>query len=269
MQILEICCYGVECAIRAAQAGADRIELCAGPEEGGLTPSWGVLSAARAQLSLPVHPIVRPRSGDFCYSEIEFNTMLADIAQIRDMGFPGVVTGVLTADGLLDYSRMQQIMATAEGMAITFHRAFDLSSNPYRTYDELTELGVARVLTSGQQQSAEAGIALLKELNQLPDGPIVMAGAGVRLTNLPKFISAGIKEFHSSASHQVASMMNYCKAGVSMCSAKVVDEYLRTEVDPNMVEAMQTLIRLHGEVTPLEAIDATKLEQQFPPAYGQ
>lgn len=266
MPTLEICCYGVDCAISAAQAGADRIELCAGPEEGGLTPSLGMLREARSQLSLPVHPIVRPRGGDFCYSNNEFKIMLADIAQIRDMGFPGVVTGILNPEGIVDRVRMQQIMTVARGMAVTFHRAFDLCSNPYRTYHELSDLGVTRILTSGQQQTAEAGLGLLQELRHLDTGPIIMAGAGVRLANLPKFLDAGITELHSSASRQVASSMRYCKAGVSMCSAKLADEYLRTEVDADMVEAMQTVIRLHGAARQPHAANAKK---GSPPAYGQ
>lgn len=255
MPTLEICCYGLDCALAATQAGADRIELCAAPQEGGLTTSLGVLREARSQISIPVHPIVRPRSGDFCYSEQEFKIMLSDIAQIRDMGFPGVVTGILCPEGLLDKPRMQKLMTVAKGMAVTFHRAFDLCSNPYRTYHELAELGVARILTSGQQQSAEAGISQLQELTAMAAGPIIMAGAGVRLSNLPKFLDAGIKEVHSSASRQVPSAMRYCKAGVSMCSDKMADEYLRTEVDPSVVEAMQTLIRLQGDVPPPTTAD--------------
>lgn len=255
MPTLEICCYGLDCALAASQAGADRIELCAAPQEGGLTTSLGVLREARSQIHIPVHPIVRPRSGDFCYSEQEFKIMLSDIAQIRDMGFPGVVTGILSPEGLLDKTRMVKIMAVAKGMAVTFHRAFDLCSNPYRTYHELAELNVARILTSGQQQSAEAGLSLLQELNALGSGPIIMAGAGVRLANLPKFLEAGIQEVHSSASRLVPSAMRYCKAGVSMCSDKTTDEYLRTEVDPAVVEAMQTLIRLQGDVPSLTAAE--------------
>ncbi|MBT0728260.1 copper homeostasis protein CutC [Rosenbergiella australiborealis] len=250
MPTLEICCYGLDCALSAAQAGADRLELCAAPQEGGLTTSLGTLREVRSRIHIPVHPIVRPRSGDFCYSDNEFKIMLSDIAQIRDMGFPGVVTGILCPEGLLDKARMQKMMTVAKGMAVTFHRAFDLCSNPHRTYHELADLGVARILTSGQQQSAEAGLPLLQELNAIGTGPIIMAGAGVRLSNLPKFLEAGIKEVHSSASRQVPSAMNYCKAGVSMCSDKVADEYLRTEVDPTVVEAMQTLIRLQRDAQP-------------------
>jgi len=255
MPTLEICCYGLDCALAATQAGADRLELCAAPQEGGLTSSLGTLREVRSQIHIPVHPIVRPRSGDFCYSDQEFRIMLSDIAQIRDMGFPGVVTGILCPEGLLDKTRMQKVMTVAKGMAVTFHRAFDLCSNPYRTYHELAELSVARILTSGQQQSAEAGISLLQELNALGRGPIIMAGAGVRLSNLPKFLEAGIKEIHSSASRQVPSAMRYCKAGVSMCSDKLADEYLRTAVDPDVVEAMQTMICLHRSGLPGGPVD--------------
>lgn len=113
MAVLEVCCYSVACAREAERYGADRIELCAAPQEGGLTPSYGVLVSAREAITLPVHPIVRPRGGDFCYTEEEFAAMLNDIRMVRDLGFPGLVTGVLDADGQVDIPRMKKIMAAA------------------------------------------------------------------------------------------------------------------------------------------------------------
>ncbi|MGP6486971.1 copper homeostasis protein CutC [Duffyella gerundensis] len=246
MTILEICCYGVDCAVTAQRAGADRIELCAAPKEGGITPSFGMLQQARERVSIPVHPIVRPRGGDFCYGEAEFDAIKSDVTLIREMGFPGVVVGLLDQDGHIDRARMQQLMALTGDMAVTFHRAFDLCHSPKRAYQELTDLGIARILTSGQQQSAENGIALLRELNQLPEGPIVIAGAGVRLSNLQKFLDCGIREVHSSASRLLSSSMRYRKAGVSMCSDSETEEFSRYSVDGDMVEAMQALIQMNG-----------------------
>ncbi|MBP2167074.1 copper homeostasis protein [Erwinia toletana] len=246
MTKLEVCCYGVDCAITAEQAGADRIELCAAPKEGGLTPSFGSLKMARELVSIPVHPIVRPRGGDFCYSASEFSAMKSDVAAIRDLGFPGVVIGMLDEDAHIDMARMRQIMALCGEMAVTFHRAFDLCHSPKRSLQELTELGVARILTSGQQQSAESGIALLKELTHSSEGPIIMAGAGVRLSNLQKFLDVGIAELHSSASRLVASPMRYRKAGVSMCSDTETDEFSRYCVDGDVVEAMKGIINMNS-----------------------
>ena len=244
MTKLEICCYGIDCAMTAQQSGADRVELCSAPREGGLTPSAGVLQAAQRELSIPVHPIVRPRGGDFCYTAQEFEVMKSDVALMRELGFPGVVIGMLDEDAHVDITRMRQIMALCDGMAVTFHRAFDLCHSPKRALDMLSDLGVARILTSGQQQSAETGIALLRELNEVSTGPIIMAGAGVRLSNLQKFIDSGLQEVHSSASRLVASPMRYRKAGVSMCSEAEVDEFSRTCVDGDVVEAMKSMLEM-------------------------
>ncbi len=164
MAVLEVCCYSMACAREAERCGADRIELCAAPQEGGLTPSYGVLVSAREAITLPVHPIVRPRGGDFCYTEEEFAAMLNDIRMVRDLGFPGLVTGVLDADGQVDIPRMKKIMAAAGPLAVTFHRAFNLCADPRQAWKTLGELGVKRILTSGQQSSAEKGISLITEL---------------------------------------------------------------------------------------------------------
>ncbi|AXU97814.1 MAG TPA: copper homeostasis protein CutC [Erwinia persicina] len=248
MRKLEICCYGVECAVTAEKAGADRVELCAAPAEGGLTPSAGTLMSARQRVSIPVHPIVRPRGGDFCYSEIEFEQMKSDIDFIRELGFPGLVVGLLDIDGHIDLPRMQQVMKHCQGMAVTFHRAFDLCHSPLLAMTQLTDLGVARILTSGQQQSAESGLPLLRELTHKARGLKVMAGAGVRLSNVQKFIDAGVIELHSSASQRTASPMRYRKAGVSMCSEAENDEFTRTSVDGDVVAAMKSVMSFGAPV---------------------
>ncbi|EOC1344700.1 copper homeostasis protein CutC [Cronobacter dublinensis] len=239
MPLLEICCYSLACAVTAQEAGADRIELCSAVNEGGLTPSAGVLKGARAQLTMPVHPIVRPRGGDFCYRADEFATMLDDIAFIRELGFAGLVTGVLNEGGEVDIARMRKIMRAADGMAVTFHRAFDMCASPLKALEELTDLGVARILTSGQQATAEKGISLITELKRQSRAPIIMAGAGVRLSNLDLFLAQGIDELHSSAGIHIASPMRYRNTGVSMSSDASADEYARYQVDGNAVAAMK------------------------------
>ena len=206
MAVLEVCCYSVACAREAERCGADRIELCAAPQEGGLTPSYGVLVSAREAITLPVHPIVRPRGGDFCYTEEEFAAMLNDIRMVRDLGFPGLVTGVLDADGQVDIPR------------------------------------VKRILTSGQQSSAEKGISLITELIAAGDTPIIMAGAGVRAANLPLFLQAGVKEVHSSAGHWLPSEMRFRHPGVSMSADPDADEYRRYAVNGAAVAEMKRII---------------------------
>lgn len=242
MALLEICCYSMECALTAQQQGADRVELCAAPKEGGLTPSWGVLKSVRQAVTIPVHPIIRPRGGDFYYSASEFNAMLEDIAVVRDLGFPGLVIGLLDEDGHVDMPRMRQIMAAAQGMAVTFHRAFDMCVNPLQAFENLAELGVARVLTSGQQSSAEKGISFIKELKAQSGVPIIMAGAGVRAANLELFLQAGVFELHSSAGRWLPSPMRYRNAGLSMSTESEADEYSRYGVDGESVAVMKAMI---------------------------
>ncbi len=242
MAVLEICCYSVECALTAQQQGADRIELCAAPKEGGLTPSYGVLKAARRALTIPVHPIIRPRGGDFCYSAGEFSAMLDDVALVKDLGFPGLVIGLLDEDGHIDMPRMKQIMVAAQGLAVTFHRAFDMCVDAQQAYEKLTELGVARILTSGQQSSAEKGLSLIMELNARSGVPILMAGAGVRAGNLHKFLDAGVRELHSSAGKWTPSPMRYRNTGLSMSTDAGADEYSRYSVDGESVAVMKAMI---------------------------
>ncbi|CAH5046197.1 copper homeostasis protein CutC [Klebsiella oxytoca] len=242
MSLLEVCCYSMECALEAQRCGADRIELCAAPQEGGLTPSSGVLKTVRESVTIPVHPIIRPRGGDFCYTAGEFAAMLDDVAAVRDLGFPGMVIGILDADGQVDRARMKKIMAAAGTMAVTFHRAFDMCANPRQASVALAELGVQRILTSGQQPSAEKGISLIRELISQSDTPIIMAGAGVRAANLPLFLQAGVKEVHSSAGQWLPSPMRFRNPGLSMSTDADADEYLRYAVNGEAVAEMKKII---------------------------
>lgn len=240
--LLEVCCYSMECALEAQRRGADRIELCAAPQEGGLTPSLGALRSVRNNISIPVHPIIRPRGGDFCYTDGEFAAMLDDVATVRDLGFAGLVIGVLDADGQVDIPRMQKIMAAAGPLAVTFHRAFDMCADPRQAWHSLAELGVARILTSGQRPTAEQGLAKIMELIALGDTPIIMAGAGVRAANLQKFLQAGLKEVHSSAGQWLPSPMRFRNPGLSMSTDADADEYCRYAVNGEAVAEMKQII---------------------------
>jgi len=245
MALLEICCYSQASAEIAQLNGADRIELCAAPKEGGLTPSHGVMRLVRETVTIPVHPIVRPRGGDFCYTDDEFSAMLDDVRLIKTLGFPGVVIGVLDEEGNVDIPRMGQIMHAAQGMAVTFHRAFDMCRNPHEAVDRLGDLGVSRVLTSGQKASAEKGLSLITELKHRSGVPIIMAGAGVRVSNLHMFLDAGVEEVHSSAGMWIPSPMRYRQQGLSMSSDAQSDEYLRYCVDGEIVAEMKAMITRH------------------------
>ncbi|AKJ42406.1 copper homeostasis protein CutC [Pragia fontium] len=239
MPKLEVCCYSVDCAVMAERAGADRIELCTSKQEGGITPSMGMLEWATQHISIPVHPIIRPRGGDFCYTKSEFEVIKRDIDQIRELGFPGIVIGILAEDGHIDMERMQQVLVQAEGMSVTFHRAFDMCANPIVALNQLTDIGIDRILTSGQQQTAEVGLPLIRDLIHQSRGPVIMPGGGIRLTNIHKFIDAGVQEIHTTAGQVIPSLMRYRKAGVSMNTDSEADEFSQFRVDSDMVAAMK------------------------------
>lgn len=216
----------------------ERIEL---RKEGGLTPGMGALQEARDNITIPVHPIVRPRGGDFCYSDSDFKIIKNDIAHILDMGFSGVVVGILDEEGNIDFLRMSELMSISATLEVTFHRAFDMCADPFTALDQLTQLGVARILTSGQQQHAESGLGLLEELLIRTQGPVIMAGSGIRLSNMQKFLQIGIRELHSSASRAVASKMRYQKTGISLSTPPDTDTSLYA-VDADMVKKMISIL---------------------------
>ncbi|MCG8708257.1 copper homeostasis protein CutC [Brenneria sp. 4F2] len=239
---LEVCCYGLNSAMKAAQAGADRIELCSAPREGGLTPSYATLCLARETLAIPVFPIVRPRGGDFCYSDAEIDVMERDLTFMREAGFKGAVFGVLDEQGGVDVARMERLLKRCDGMAITFHRAFDMCRSPFDALKTLTDLGIKRILTSGQQPTAERGLELLAKLHRISGGPIIMAGSGVRADNLTAFLSIGLHELHSSAGMRVASAMQYRNPAVCM-SHESNDEYLIDTVSEAGIIEMKSIMR--------------------------
>ena len=184
----EVCANGVESCLAAQAGGADRVELCAGIPEGGTTPSFGDIATARSLLDRTrLHVIIRPRGGDFRYSPLEERIMLEDIANARRLGADGVVLGCLTIDGAVDLPLMGRLMKAAQGMSVTFHRAFDVCRDPFRALEDIIGLGCHRILTSGQQPTAEAGIPLLRELQKAAAGRItLLAGCGVNEGNIAR-----------------------------------------------------------------------------------
>ena len=215
----------------AAQAGgADRVELCAGIPEGGTTPSYGDIALAREVLTeTRLHVIIRPRGGDFLYSPLEQRIMLKDIEMARRLGADGVVLGCLTADGDVDTGLMERLMEAAQGMSVTFHRAFDVCRNPQRALEDIIRLGCDRLLTSGQQPTAEQGIPLLRKLQEQAAGRItLLAGCGVNEQNIARIArETGIHEFHFSAREDVESSMGYRNEAVSMGGTVHIAEYTR------------------------------------------
>lgn len=225
----------------AAQAGgADRVELCAGIPEGGTTPSYGEIREARQLLTTTrLHIIIRPRGGDFLYTPSEQRIMLADIETARRLGVDGVVFGCLTAEGDIDLPFARQLMEAAQGLSVTFHRAFDVCRRPQQALEEIISLGCHRILTSGQQATAEQGIPLLKELQQQADGRItLLAGCGVNEKNIAHIArETGIHEFHFSARETMDSGMIYRNHAVSMGGTVCIDEFKKTLTTADRVRA--------------------------------
>jgi copper homeostasis protein len=202
---LEICCNGLESALIAAEAGADRIELCTALHLGGLTPSVETLQSVREQIRIPVYVLIRPRSGDFVYSSKEFNTMLECVDFCISLGYDGIVSGVLSPNFTIDVERTAQLLAASKPLDFTFHRAFDEVINPELALAELEEIGVKRILSSGQEKSAADGLRLLQNLQSKSKQLVFMPGAGINRHNVLSFKKAGFSAVHASASKPMAS----------------------------------------------------------------
>lgn len=204
--LVEVCANSLRSALNAQEAGAHRIEICSELAVGGITPSYGLLKAVREQISIPVHVLIRPRSGDFTYSEAEFEIMKTDIAQCVDLGFDGIVSGVLKEDFRLDAKRTAVLIQASKHMKFTFHRAFDWVKEPLETLTQLEALGTDYILTSGQQKSAVAGIDLLADLHQKSSTVAIMPGGGVRPENVSKFKTIGFQAVHLSGSKFIKTL---------------------------------------------------------------
>lgn len=199
--LLEICAFNLPSALAAQRAGADRIEFCTGPEEGGVTPSAGLIRTARELLAIPLYPIIRPRDGDFLYTDDEFRVMLRDIGYCKQAGCDGVVVGMLLADGKVDEKRCARLVEAAYPMGVTFHRAFDRVANPIEALEVIIRIGCERILTSGQRPVATEGTILISELVREADERIfIMPGSGLRSGNIAELArKTGALEFHTSA----------------------------------------------------------------------
>ena len=239
MAILEICAGSVASAVAARDGGAQRIELCAALEVGGVTPSAGLIAEARKVEGLVLNVIIRPRGGDFLYDDYEIACMEEDIRTCKSLGVDGVVIGALTANGDIDTATCKRLIKVADGMSVTFHRAFDMCRNPQKALEELIALGCHRVLTSGQAPTAEAGIELLSKLVEQADGRIIiMPGCGVNSNNAAYILkTTGANEIHASARKSVGSGMIYRNNSVSMGNNDS-DEYARKETNANEVRAI-------------------------------
>ncbi|MEO6688908.1 MAG: copper homeostasis protein CutC [Dokdonella sp.] len=209
--LLEIAANSLASSMAAQEAGAHRIELCASLGDGGLTPTHATIALARDRLRIPLYVLIRPRAGDFLYSDLELETMLGDVEQCARLGCDGVVIGALDADGDVDMAQCGQLIAAAGHLGVTFHRAFDMTRDPQRALEDIVALGCERILTSGQCPTAPSGAALIRALvDQAARRIVIMPGAGIDASNVSALrVATGATEFHASAKRALASGMRY------------------------------------------------------------
>ena len=234
---LEIIGFNIESCIATQNAGADRIELCDGPGEGGTTPSYGFIKTARKVLDIDLYVMIRPRGGDFLYSDEEFEIMKTDVAVCKEIGCDGIVFGILTTDGKVDKKRCKEIIELAYPLEATFHRAFDRVADPFEALEDVIELGFERILTSGLKPKAEEGRQTIFELiSKADDRIIIMPGSGITSENIISIVeSTGARELHSSASFFEESKMEYHN--------QLMDELKRVTVNSNAVKKMADLLK--------------------------
>jgi len=242
--IIEICLEDVSSILAAQKGGADRVELCSDLFEGGLTPSIGTVRYAKSVASIPINCMIRPRGGDFCYSDVEFQVMKEDVRAFKEAGVNGVVFGILTPDGNVDMERSKEIIDLARPLSVTFHRAFDMAKDPYRALEDLIELGVDRVLTSGQEASVMEGIDMLADLVKLAgERIIVMPGCGISERNFKKVqAKVGAKEYHVHLPREERSLMEFHPGHIYMGGLLRQNEFTVTHTDENRVRAITDLI---------------------------
>ncbi|HTF17294.1 MAG TPA: copper homeostasis protein CutC [Chryseolinea sp.] len=239
----EIVVYNIASALAAEAGGADRIELCDNPGEGGTTPSAGVVEVVRQHVNLDVFAMLRPRGGDFCYSSYEFHSMKRDLFQFQKLSIDGVVFGILLPDGTIDKKRCGELIAKARPLKVTCHRAFDMTQDPRQALEACIDVGFDRILTSGQKPQALAGVELIRELIQQAAGRItIMPGSGVNENTVAEIVSrSGAQEVHFSAMGNEPGKMVYKNLSIAGMGSEEGSEYLLRTVDPERVRRIKAL----------------------------
>ena len=272
--ILEICIDSVASAIAAEQGGAARVELCQNLFEGGTTPSVGTVYRTLERVGIKVNAIIRPRGGDFLYSDDEFAVMQHDIVTLKGMGINGVVIGMLNADGTIDVERSSRLIELARPLEVTYHRAFDVTADPFRSLDDIIGLGVERLLTSGQEPSVLEGVELIAELvRRAGDDIIIMPGAGITEKNLPRIIrETGAKEFHVTGSASVLSNMEFRNERCFMGKALYAPEFSLKVTNPDKIRNYIQLLNNREYAWPSTGVNrqlrTAKPFFAFPPSSG-
>ncbi|GLC39774.1 hypothetical protein PLESTF_000884000 [Pleodorina starrii] len=247
MVIVEVCIDNIHGAVAAQLGGADRAELCSGLCEGGITPSAGLIKACRTAFQGKLMIMIRPRGGDFVYSEQEILVMLEDIQTAKALGADGVVFGCLQPDGTVDVCATGRLWRQARelGLDATFHRAFDMTADPLQALDELMALGIPRLLTSGCEPTALQGAGTIAALVQRAGGRLsVLAGGGVTPDNAAELVAlTGVSELHSSAKRRHVSSMSYRRPGMSMAAPHPPSDYEWNVADADIVQQIVRAVR--------------------------
>jgi copper homeostasis protein len=242
---LEICVDSIESALNAQSAGASRVEYCDNLIEGGTTPSYGSIVAARNNLTIGLHVIIRPRGGDFLYSGIEYDIMRRDIEMCGECGVDGIVTGILLEGGNIDVDRTARLFEFAHPMSATFHRAFDLCNDPVRGLEDVIDTGAERLLTSGLRNSARDGIEMIRSLVvQAADRIIIMPGGGIDESNVATIVTATkVSEIHLTARSPVDSGMIFRRQGINM-GIKGLPEFSRKVADTDRIKKIAGILKM-------------------------
>ncbi len=241
--ICEVVVYNIESALKAQEGGADRIELCDNPAEGGTTPSPGTVEVVRQNVSMDVYVMIRPRGGDFCYNRYEFHAMKRDIFQFQKLGVDGFVFGILNPDGTLDKVRCKELIEKAKPLKCTCHRAFDMTRDPFEALDDCIEVGFERILTAGQRPKASEGLDLIRQLIESAGDRIkIMPGSGVNEQTVQAIVSkTGAKEIHFSSTTQKESLMTFRNESIAAMGEQGSSEFMLRTVDPARVRKMREL----------------------------
>lgn len=244
---IEVCANSLQSALNAQKGGADRVELCANLYEGGTTPSMGEIKLARKLLQIDLNILIRPRGGDFLYSKNEIEIIKYDVLNCKNLGVDGVVIGFLKPDGNIDIELTKEIKELARPMSVTFHRAFDMCTNPEEALEELIEIGIDRILTSGLENKAIDGVVLLNKLiKQAGERIIIMPGSGIRASNISTIIKkTGATEYHVSERQSIKSKMTFKRKHVYMGGLKQIPEYEIRVIDAEKIKEIVGIAKGH------------------------
>ena len=240
---IEACIGTLQSGLEAEKGGANRVELCDNLAEGGTTPSAALIQMTKERLKIPAAVMIRPRHGDFLYSDLEFEIMKKDIEFCKTVGVEAVVFGLLTPDGQIDCQRTMRLVESAGNMQVCFHRAVDLSRDYFEAIEQIINCGCTRILTSGGANKAVEGFENIRKAQELYGNKIeIMVGSGINAENVSKFHSVGIRNFHLSGKVQIDSLMTYRKEGVSMGAISAEEEYKITQTDYRKIEEVKKVL---------------------------